>query len=1134
MLCWLCLLLLMTTTQAQREGDYLQLYTCSGTTSSAELFARQHETLPGDGRNWTTVRPQRNSSLCVSACTECDPKTSGGYGRLQLQACQRGSPAQAWSLVPVRGGGGSVQVQTSKAFVQSQKCVAWNICPASTGSKRPFASNDSMIPYPGCTFTGPVWNEDMSFSGGLFRPASAEHNQAGVCVQAAPPPPPPPKPPGWAAIPLPSAAQLAWSRHEITAIGHFLPLCGVGDMQNASSWHSAGCGAPWHKNCLPAVEFDPKAVDTDGWVQAVKSMGAKVAVFVVRHGCGFDLWPTKAKLPNGFAYDYSIANSPFGKDGKADLARRFVSSCKKFNVTPGFYAAVANNAYLNVSGNKMAPGSQLTLAEYQQITLLQLEELWSQYGQIGEAWFDGGIPDSFKASILKLFTRLQPTAVMFQGPGRNAVRWAGTEGGVAPSDTWSTSASVTAYGAGDPNAGFFFPANCDTTLQEHDQWAYNPTAGLRSLKELIHVYHSTVGRNCNLELDWAPFEAGPQSGTLPSAQTQRFQEFGQWIRACYGDDNRAARTSGNTTGSNGTTRMVLNLPQWDPAYSKPIDRVSICEDQAFGQRILEWRVITSSGSVVGQGQSIGNKRIALFNATTSAKQLVLEVTAAKAQPVIRSFSAFYACPDGAGQVAAKTDDDSSALAAPARWKQDVFAISEWQPPFVSAGPDWEHEADVRYSEFANANFTVLLGGLNQNETTCYCSTGKELCCGKTSVAVQMKLCEKHGLKCVPGPKEGGGVIERIDPTATSSKAWWGFDIKDEPSAREFPMLKNVSDQVAVLYPGHLRFINLLPNYANPAQYNASDYVEYVDTFVREVQPDVLCMDHYPFFELADDQSCESRAGYRANLGVLRAAALKAQIPFWNFFSSMPFGGHSDPTEAQLAWQIFTSLAFGAKGVLYFCYWSPAGQGATFVRGGGVIYPQGTLNRTSGPPGDISLHSAKLYRRGAHYGHARKINSIVKNWGRYLLRATSTGVYRLFPGKAAPKPSSCNSGDQPPSSLDGSCVLNNVTDLEVSSAKWTPKLGEGVLIGQFSLDDGRTALLLQNQNFDFNIWPTIGFVDSVKLTDVLEVDPVTGAETALLDDSPLMQGWQISIQAGYARLLIVPAKPMPRPQSSGIV
>ena len=35
---------------------------------------------------------------------------------------------------------------------------------------------------------------------------------------------------------------------------------------------------------------------------------------------------------------------------------------------------------------------------------------------------------------------------------------------------------------------------------------------------------------------------------------------------------------------------------------------------------------------------------------------------------------------------------------------------------------------------------------------------------------------------------------------------------------------------------------------------------------------------------------------------------------------MVFGGKRDPTEAQIRWQVFTSLAYGAKGVLYFTNW----------------------------------------------------------------------------------------------------------------------------------------------------------------------------------------------------------------------
>ena len=76
--------------------------------------------------------------------------------------------------------------------------------------------------------------------------------------------------------------------------------------------------------------------------------------------------------------------------------------------------------------------------------------------------------------------------------------------------------------------------------------------------------------------------------------------------------------------------------------------------------------------------------------------------------------------------------------------------------------------------------------------------------------------------------------------------------------------------------------------------------------------------------------------------------------FWNFFNAMPFGGHSDPTEAQIRWQIFTSLAYGAKGVLYFCYFSPAGHGM-FARGGGVIYPRGPMETL-----DV------MFKQGSHY------------------------------------------------------------------------------------------------------------------------------------------------------------------------
>jgi hypothetical protein len=90
---------------------------------------------------------------------------------------------------------------------------------------------------------------------------------------------------------------------------------------------------------------------------------------------------------------------------------------------------------------------------------------------------------------------------------------------------------------------------------------------------------------------------------------------------------------------------------------------------------------------------------------------------------------------------------------------------------------------------------------------------------------------------------------------------------------QFPELANLSAQVAALYPGSLRFINLLPNYAG-APVGGSNYTNYVDAFVREVDPDVLCVDHYPFFELPDGAKTKGsfwchfvlKTGYLAKTG----------------------------------------------------------------------------------------------------------------------------------------------------------------------------------------------------------------------------------------------------------------------------
>ena len=131
--------------------------------------------------------------------------------------------------------------------------------------------------------------------------------------------------------------------------------------------------------------------------------------------------------------------------------------------------------------------------------------------------------------------------------------------------------------------------------------------------------------------------------------TGRHEQFSYTTRPHIYQRQHNTRTyDGPTTNKKDASSLVLQLPAGGGIDApKPIDRVVIEEDQAYGQRILAWNVSTDTGVVLGSGKSVGNKRILVWNSTAlpaDAKQLVLGVTTAKAQPVIRNFAAFRSCP----------------------------------------------------------------------------------------------------------------------------------------------------------------------------------------------------------------------------------------------------------------------------------------------------------------------------------------------------------------------------------------------------------------------------------------------------------------------------------------------------------
>lgn len=432
-------------------------------------------------------------------------------------------------------------------------------------------------------------------------------------------------------------------------------------------------------------------------------------------------------------------------------------------------------------------------------------------------------------------------------------------------------------------------------------------------------------------------------------------------------------------------------------------------------------------------------------------------------------------------------------AAHAAFVQKEFVISFWVDPIVDPS-----EFGAAYALVAAANFTTIMGGFGAVQPA--------------AVSAQIQAAASVGLTVIPstcetaqGPGPNGTCVGLSAPPGTVL----GYQMWDEPAESDFPTVAKWMASVRARAPDALRFVNLLPNYGFPGPHSSPVYEQYVSAFVAATQPDILCFDHYPLFGPpghgqpagSDDDNAQgnhdgrddvSMAGYHRNLAIIRANALAQSppIPFWNFFASMPFNGRPDMSEAQMRWQAFTSLAYGARGLLYFCLWSPTGS--PFVWSGAVLTPIVPLADPSAPP---------TYVPGIHYDHATRINTKLRVLGGWLMQATSTSVLLAsgngteavaVPGAAVPLASVAGSGAGP---------------------SWA------ALVGFFSLSSQlwTAAALVHNQ--DPSAPAILTLVGTNASAPVWEIDASTGQPRGAVDDAPSLPGWQVSLDAGDARLFV---------------
>ncbi len=436
-------------------------------------------------------------------------------------------------------------------------------------------------------------------------------------------------------LPLPTQAQLDWQDAELAVLVSYDLHVFDGVKYNQA-----------YNRITPIPDiniFNPEQLDTDQWIRSVKAMGAGIAILTATHETGFALYQSDVN-------PYCMKALKW-KDGKGDIVRDFVNSCRKYGVRPGIYIGIRWNSFLGVydfmmpkDGTKFQENRQ---AFYNKMCEGMTEELMSRYGDLAIVWYDGGGhgPELGGADILPIVEKYQKNIIFYHNSQRADIRWGGSESGMVSYPCWGTFPFPYSHSksqdiifkdnfkllkTGDPEGKYYMPAMSDAPLRGYNgrhEWFWEPgdDAHVFPLEHLMKMYHGSVGRNSTLILGVTPDDRG----LLPDVDVARLKEFGEEIQRRFG--NPIATTQGEGK------RLQLKLP----ATTK-INAIVIAEDIRQGERVRSYKVegkVNGKWKTLATGSCIGHKRIEEIE-PVEVSALRLQIGESLDLPVIADFSIY--------------------------------------------------------------------------------------------------------------------------------------------------------------------------------------------------------------------------------------------------------------------------------------------------------------------------------------------------------------------------------------------------------------------------------------------------------------------------------------------------------------
>ena len=424
-------------------------------------------------------------------------------------------------------------------------------------------------------------------------------------------------------------------------------------------WHEAELGVIFHydlhvfdwkkynqtNNRIAPVEdynmFNPTELDTDQWICAAKSMGAKFAVITATHETGFAIYQSDVN-------PYSLKALKW-RDGKGDIVGDFVKSCRKYGIQPGIYIGIRWNSLFGIHNFQAEGNSEFAKNRqewYRRYCERMTEEMVTKYGDLFMVWYDGGAddPKGLGPNVEPIVRKNNPECLFYHNTESADFRWGGSETGTVEYPCWSSFPTPFSHNKnldiqrdhlqllkhGDPDGKFWVPAMVDTPLrgaQGRHEWFWEPDDenAIYPLEDLIDKYYKSVGRNATLIVGLTP----DPRGLMPEGDVKRLEEFGARVKELTENPVKA------TDGTGKRINLSLNKRQ-------PINQVIIQEDITKGERIRKYKVegLTRSGwKTLCDGESVGHKRIQTFD-PVEVNRVRLVIEQQIDTPQIRNFSVY--------------------------------------------------------------------------------------------------------------------------------------------------------------------------------------------------------------------------------------------------------------------------------------------------------------------------------------------------------------------------------------------------------------------------------------------------------------------------------------------------------------